>query len=1221
MENTKNSQLNQTIKVLIVDDSPTDRAIFRRFLSQNGKQRYAFLEAESIAEGFLKTKSELPDCVLLDYDLPDGNGNDLIEKITGHFGKNSIPMVMLSGSSNVEIAVQAMRSGAQDFLIKSRATAADLMRAVQNAIDKVSLHQESLLINQKIQISEERYRLLFENTPLPAIVFDRQTLAVLAINDYAVIHYGYTRDEFLSLTLNELDAFDGASSEIVVGEFCSQASLVRSIPARHRKKDGSIIDVEVNCHDINFQEREARFVIVKDITDRKESEMQLRESEEFNRTVIESSPDCVKILDREGKLRFMNENGLCLLEIDNFDNFKDQYWWNLWEKHNHQHIREMVENALKGEVQHWQALSPTAKGNLKWWDVIVAPVRSGTGKIERIVSVSRDITESKRSELNASFLAEISNQLAASNSVSEIMQTVGSKIGMFLDLSVCAFVEIDETSENAQITYDWHRENTQSLVGSHHINDFLTGKIYRASFAGEVLPVSDTIADLGTDSAKYADLNIRAFVTVPIVENSKVQFLMSMNDSKPRDWRTDEIELMRQLTARIWTSLQRHRAETALRESEENFRAVFNSIDEGFCIIQLIFDEQNKPIDYRFLQANPAFSRLTGLPENSVGKTALELVPDLETLWFETYGKVALTRKSVRFESHSEPLNRWFDVYAAPFGEPQSHRVALVFNNITSRRQTETELQESQRFTRSIIEAAPTMTYIFDIHKSRNIFISQQSIAMLGYTSDEILQMNAADLSSLLHPDDSPAAKERFRNLLSSKTSEIFELEHRMRRKNGEWVWLISRDCVFQRDENGAPTQILGVSTDISARKLAEKEREEILLREQELRSQAESANRAKDEFLAVLSHELRTPLNAMSGWARMLSQGILDESKQRKAVEVIERNIRLQNTLIEDLLDVSRIISGKIKIEPTEVNLCKLISDSLETASFAAEQKHIKIESKIPADDCFGKGDIFRLQQIVSNLLTNAIKFTPEHGEIFVSLQSVGSVAEIKIKDTGIGIEKELLPHIFERFKQADGSTKRKFGGLGLGLAIVKSLVEMHGGRVSVESEGVDRGAIFTVELPIFDHHDKNNHGKRKNSDDDNMNNSRILENIRIVLVDDDPDSLELLRFVLFNHGAEIVAFTSPTQALKNLEDIDPDLLISDISMSEMDGYELIQKVREMPFSKAKFLPAIAMTAYGGAEDRAAVLSAGFQMHIAKPINISEIPDQIRQMLGNLQH
>ncbi len=1221
MDKTENPLQNPVINILVVDDSPTDRAIFRRFLSQNNAQQYVFSEAESIDEGFRKIRSELPDCVLLDYDLPDGNGNELIEKITGNFGKNSIPVVMISGSGNIEIAVEAMRSGAQDFLIKNNATAADLVRAVQNAIDKVYLYQESRLTHQKIQISEERYRLLFENTPLPAIVFDRNSLGVLAINDYAVIHYGYTRNEFLSLTLNELDAFDGASSEIVVGEFCSQSSMVRSIPARHRKKDGSVMDVEVNCHDINFQERDARFVIVNDITDRKEAELKLRESEEFNRTVIESSPDCVKILDRQGKLQFMNENGMCLMEIENFDDFKGQYWWKLWENDNQQIIRQMVAKAVNGEVQHLQALSPTAKGTQKWWDVLVAPVRNRSGEIERILSVSRDITESKRTELKAAFLAEISGQLADANSIEEILQNVGSKIGTFLDLSVCAFVEIDKKSETANVTYDWHRENAPSLVGNHRIGNFLTDEVYRASLAGETLAVNDIKADSGTDSARYLDLEIHSFVTVPVMENGKFQFLMSMNDSKPRDWRPDEIELIREITNRIWISLQRHRAQIALRESEENFRAVFDSIDEGFCIIEMIFDANRKPTDYRILQANPAFSRLTGLPENSVGKTVRELVPDLEEFWFETYGEVALTRESRRFENRSIPLNRWFDVYASPFGEPQSQRVALVFNNITSRKQAETELQESQRFSQSIIEAAPTMTYIFDIVKSCNVFVSRQSIAMLGYTSEEILQMSAPNLIDLLHPEDLSAAGERFRNILKSDDNEIFELEHRMRRKDGEWVWLNSRDCVFRRGENGAPTQVLGVSTDITARKQAEQEREEIFQREQELRSQAESANRAKDQFLAVLSHELRTPLNAMSGWARMLSQGILDEPKQRKAIEVIERNIRLQNTLIEDLLDVSRIISGKIKLEPTEVNLCQLITDAIETARFAAEEKHIAIEHFFSADTCLGMGDIFRLQQIIGNLLTNAIKFTPENGKIFVSLEAFETTAKITISDTGIGIEPELLPHIFERFKQADGSTKRKFGGLGLGLAIVKSLVEMHGGEIIVKSEGADRGSAFIVELPTFIKDNHTDNGDGEICVNNSLNHRRMLENIRIVLVDDEPDSLELLRFVLTNQGAETVAFSSPTQALKNLEDIDPDLLISDISMSEMDGYELIRRVRGMPFSKAKFLPAIAMTAYTSVEDRAAVLSAGFQMHIAKPINVSEVAGEILEMLDNIQH
>lgn len=670
MTTNNNSRPQVSIKVLVVDDSPSDRTIFRRYLSQDTINAYEFVETEHIDNAFEMIIRNAPDCLLLDYDLPDGKGTDLIEKITEHFGKNKIPIVMLSGSGSIEIAVETLRSGAHDYLVKSRVTPDELVRAVNNAIEKVNLFRDRQAASEIIKTSEERYKLLFDNTPLPAIVFDRENLAILAANDCAVRHYGYSRAEFLNMTLHALDSFDGASSEIVLHEFCEDEKTIRTIPARHRKKDGTITDVEINCHDIKFYGRDARFVIVQDITERR----------------------------------------------------------------------------------------------------------------------------------------------------------------------------------------------------------------------------------------------------------------------------------------------------------------------------------------------------------------------------------------------------------------------------------------------------------------------------------------------------------------------------------------------------------------------LIEKEREESLAREKELRQQAESANLSKDEFLAVLSHELRSPLNAMSGWAKMLKLGVLDESKTKQAIDVIERNISLQNHLIEDLLDISRIISGKLKIELVELNLCKIISEAVESARILASEKNIALVYTAHLEECSGFGDPNRLQQIFNNLLTNSIKFTPENGNVDVSLKTDKNFAEIKITDDGIGIDSETLPHIFERFRQADGSTKRKYGGLGLGLAIVRSLIEMHNGTITAESGGINQGAVFIIKIPVK----SNNEDEKKIENHPKKNNwtSEIkpsLNGVKILIVDDESDSLELLSFVLESNGAIVRSYDNADGALNSVEDFDPDILISDISMAEMDGYDLIQRLREMDYSKNRFLPAIAMTAYTSVEDRARILSAGFQKHISKPFDVEEIIQQIKQTINSV--
>ena len=348
----------------------------------------------------------------------------------------------------------------------------------------------------------------------------------------------------------------------------------------------------------------------------------------------------------------------------------------------------------------------------------------------------------------------------------------------------------------------------------------------------------------------------------------------------------------------------------------------------------------------------------------------------------------------------------------------------------------------------------------------------------------------------------------------------------------------------------------------------------------------------------------------------------MLDEEKTVQAIEVIDRNINLQNHLIEDLLDVSRIITGKLKIEPSEINYCRIVSEAVETARPLAAEKHIKLSLTAKAEIFDGIGDPNRLYQIVGNLLTNAVKFTPDGGAINVILQADGNEIEISVADTGIGIEAELIPHIFERFRQADGSTRRKYGGLGLGLAIVKSLVEMHGGTITAASEGENRGATFAVRMQLSGGLDEQSESaKKKTNSNKTEAHSGILADTKIIIVDDENDALELLKFVLKNNGAEVFAFNSANEVLEKTEKINPDVLISDISMAEMDGYDLIHRIRASSFSRSKFLPAIAITAYTSVEDRAQVLSAGFQLHISKPFDVEEVPQQVRQLIDSMKN
>jgi signal transduction histidine kinase/response regulator RpfG family c-di-GMP phosphodiesterase len=392
---------------------------------------------------------------------------------------------------------------------------------------------------------------------------------------------------------------------------------------------------------------------------------------------------------------------------------------------------------------------------------------------------------------------------------------------------------------------------------------------------------------------------------------------------------------------------------------------------------------------------------------------------------------------------------------------------------------------------------------------------------------------------------------------------------------------------------------------EIAERKQAEEERAQLLVREQAARAEAEQANRTKDEFLATLSHELRTPLSAILGWSHLVRSGKLDEPQLSRAFETIERNARSQSQLIDDLLDVSRIITGKLQIERRAIDLCAVIEAAGDAVRPAAGAKEIKFETVFESEGCFVLGDATRLQQIFWNLFSNAIKFTPVAGRVTIAVKRLGQQVRVAVADSGVGITPEFLPYIFDRFRQADGSTTRVHGGLGLGLSIVKHLVQLHGGEIEVKSAGKDRGSVFTVSLPPAPAGTGSEKAAalvpKKNGLPAGF--SKVLKGLRILVVDDEADSRDLVNAIITRCGGKVRCCESTAEALKTFPVWKPDLLVSDIGMPLEDGYTLIKKLRKLRLKLAKEIPVVALTAYATDDDRARTLAAGFQTHVAKPI------------------
>ena len=414
---------------------------------------------------------------------------------------------------------------------------------------------------------------------------------------------------------------------------------------------------------------------------------------------------------------------------------------------------------------------------------------------------------------------------------------------------------------------------------------------------------------------------------------------------------------------------------------------------------------------------------------------------------------------------------------------------------------------------------------------------------------------------------------------------------------------------------------LIGVSTiarDITERKQVEQELATLLERERLARAEAQTATRTKDEFLAVLSHELRTPLQSMLGWTQMLKERGLDERTVQKGLLTIERNVKMQTQLIEDLLDVSRIVAGKLRLARTQVDLAQVIASGVDLAKVAADAKSIRIDVTIEPMAGEVLGDPTRLQQVVSNLLTNAVKFTPREGSIRVRLERDDTVARITVEDTGRGISPEFLPHIFDRFCQAESVTLRSQGGLGLGLglAIVRHLVELHGGAVKADSPGEDRGATFTVTLPIVSSERRVVAAERHETTRNAPLPPITLEGVRILLVDDDPDAGEMLEAVLQHAGADVRAHRSAHGALEELESFHPHLLISDIGMPEEDGYALLRQVRARESAEGGHVLAVALTAFASQADHEQALAVGFEAHIAKPVSPYDIVKTVARLV-----
>jgi PAS domain S-box-containing protein len=526
-------------------------------------------------------------------------------------------------------------------------------------------------------------------------------------------------------------------------------------------------------------------------------------------------------------------------------------------------------------------------------------------------------------------------------------------------------------------------------------------------------------------------------------------------------------------------------------------------------------------------------------------------------------------------------------------------------------RHRETLRQSEQRYL-TVAETASDAFVTFDA-QGTILLVNRAAEKIFGYSVQQMTGQNISLLIPGFTPQRlAPAAQEAARQ--EQKPSEWAG-----RHRTGDSIPV---EISFAEHGTRTSQTFTGIMRDVTDRKRAEEERAHLLIREKQARQQAEAANRGKDQFLAVLSHELRTPLNAILGWAHMLRSGKLDPKSALRGFDAIERNARVQAAIINDILDVSRIIAGKFSIEKNPVDLPAVIEAAVDAIRPAAESKRIIVDCRLNRTSTAFDGDAQRLQQAVSNLLSNAVKFTPEGGRVTVLHEVLDSGVRIRVSDTGAGIPAGFLPHVFDRFRQGNISVENAKHGLGLGLAIVEHVVKLHGGSVKAESRGEGQGASFTVSLPLI----RERTGERpvgsarqaeEISSPGSSQLSETLRGIRVLVVDDEADARELLKTVLEMKGASVTAVDSAPEALKELQRFQPHVLLSDIAMPGEDGYSLIRKIRGLVPEKISGIPAAAVTAYARDEDRRKSFSAGFQIHLAKPVDPAEIVSTVAHLAG----
>ncbi|MFB2878860.1 PAS domain S-box protein [Floridanema aerugineum] len=1534
--------------VLVIADSQEKDNDYWYQLQQEGSFAYTILTEKYDTENLVISQAEEINGIVLGLHSGQFGNLDALRQLKAQMGDRCPPIIVID-SDNAEVAIQAFKNGAADYLIKDRMTPADLRLAMHSAIVNTELRQELQSgqqqaiqqLNRDLTNRVVELQTLLDVVPVGIAIATDRTCSQMQNNAYLRELLGVSQDNNISKSAPAdqqppYRVFQNGE-EIKSEDLPMQVAARLGVEVRDAEfdivlSDGTVRQLISFATPLRDEQNQIRGTIgaFLDITERNQAAATIQASQQRYRELAEAMPQMVWTADATGAVNYLNQRWYEYTGLSETESMGLAGIMAVYPDDRDRTLAQWSQSNASGETFEIEYRIRRWDGEYHWFICRAIPTRDSQNLITGWIGTITNIDDIKRSEallqrseqqirqqlaeieaiyqsapiglnvLDADLrFVRINQQLAEINGLpveAHIGRTVRELLPDLADTVEQLLRPILETGEpllNVKIQGETPAQPGVERTWLEHFLPLKDGSrvIGISTVCQEITQRIQVEAALRQSEERFRNMADNAPVMVWVTDNrgectylskSWYEFTGQRSATGLKFGWLDVVHPDdRQPSGEIFLNANQRREAFQLeyrlrrkdgeyrwaidaaspwfgedgefkgyigsvidihdrKQTEERYRVLFESMNEGFCVVEMLFDEQNKPVDYRFLEMNRLFESQTGLKE-AQGKTARQLLPDLEEYWFEIYGKVALTGEPVRFENGSEVMKRWFEVSAFPIGESESRKVAILFKDISDRKQIQLERQRSEAILQAFIAASPITLALFDrelrfiyaneaLAKTNGLPLSEHwgktlwevvpqmapqfapmllrimetqepvlnvkfsgevrpgvfrstianhypvclpngevigvgvavmdvtdlalaqqelmeseerfrtladNISQFAWMADEsgwlfwynqrwldytgttleemegwgwqkvhhpdhlervvkkfrycietgepwedtfplrskdgqyrwflsravpvrnaqgkvlrwfgtntditdrqqaeealrqseeryrclaelipqlvwtanaegalldvnqrwtqftgvtLEQVHSKGWEEVVHPEDVPIMTQKWTQAVKQGSS--YQAEGRMRQANGEYRWHLHQ-AIGQKNEQGEIIKWFGTATDIEAQKQLEIGRDRLLQQEQAAREAAERANRIKDEFLAVLSHELRSPLNPILGWARLLQTRKFDESRIAQALATIERNARLQTQLIDDLLDVAKILRGKLTLNLSSVNLSFVIEAAIDTVRSTAVAKSIALICVLPNIGQVS-GDPTRLQQIIWNLLSNAIKFTPSAGQVDICLERVSNQAKITVKDTGKGISPNFLPYIFESFRQEDASTTRKYGGLGLGLAIVRQLVEAHGGTIKADSPGEGLGATFTVWLPLL------NVAPEILPTEDLLNQEADLTGFRVLTVDDDPDARQLLTEILTQYGAQVLSVASASEVLANLESFQPDVLVSDIGMPEIDGYSLIQLIRALPPEKGGLIPAIALTAYAREDDYHRVISSGYQKHVTKPL------------------